>query len=241
MTVLSVNINKIALIRNSRGHNNPNLIQIAIDCEKFGAQGITIHPRPDERHAKYSDVFELKAAISTELNIEGYPTEKFMEVVCEAKPSQVTLVPDPPQALTSDSGWNTKEHVEFLTAITKQLQAHGIRVSIFVDPNFEMIEYAARIGCNRIELYTEPYASGYPKSKELAVESYIEASKLADSLGLQVNAGHDLSLENLAYFKQQLPVLHEVSIGHALVCDALYFGLEKTIRLYREQLKEILL
>ena len=236
MTVLSVNINKIALIRNSRGHNNPNLIQIAIDCEKFGAQGITIHPRPDERHAKYSDVFELKAAISTELNIEGYPTEKFMEVVCEAKPSQVTLVPDPPQALTSDSGWNTKEHFEFLTAITKQLQAHGIRVSIFVDPNFEMIEYAAKIGCNRIELYTEPYASGYPKSKELAVESYIEASKLADSLGLQVNAGHDLSLENLAYFKQQLPVLHEVSIGHALVCDALYLGLEKTIQLYREQL-----
>lgn len=237
MTVLSVNINKIALIRNSRGANNPNLVQVALDCERFGAQGITIHPRPDERHAKYSDVHDLKQHITTELNIEGYPTEKFMQVVCAAQPAQVTLVPDPPQAITSNSGWNTKTHFDFLQEIIQELQRNDIRSSIFVNPEEEMIEYAAKIGCNRIELYTEPYAAQYAKNKEQAVAPYIVCARLAANCGLQVNAGHDLSLENLAYFKQQLSVLHEVSIGHALVCDALYMGLERTIGLYREQLR----
>jgi pyridoxine 5-phosphate synthase len=236
MTVLSVNINKIALIRNSRGGNNPNVLQIALDCERFGAQGITIHPRPDERHAKYADVYELKSSISTELNVEGYPSTKFLEVVCDAKPAQVTLVPDLPSAITSDSGWDTITHFDFLKKITSQLQEKGIRVSIFVDPNDKMIENASKIGCERIELYTESYARNYLINKEKAIEMYIRSSRLANDLGLQINAGHDLSLENLAYFKQTLPVLHEVSIGHALVCDALYLGLEKTIQLYRKAL-----
>ena len=237
MTILSVNINKIALIRNSRGANTPNLVQVALDCERFGAQGITIHPRPDERHAKYSDVRDLKQHITTELNIEGYPTEKFMQVVCAAKPAQVTLVPDPPQAITSNSGWDTKTHFAFLQEIIQELQRNNIRSSIFVNPEEEMIEYVAKIGCNRIELYTEPYAANYAKDRKQAVAPYIICSQLAADCGLQVNAGHDLSLENLAYFKLQLPVLHEVSIGHALVCDALYMGLERTIALYREGLK----
>lgn len=237
MAVLSVNINKIALIRNSRGGNNPDIIKIAKDCERFGAQGITIHPRPDERHAKYSDVYDLKNVVQTELNIEGYPVDKFISVVCEAKPNQVTLVPDPPGALTSDSGWDTKKNYSFLTEITQEFQKFGIRVSIFVNPELQMIEYASKIGCERIELYTEPYAKNYTKSKEAAVLPYVECAKLAQKLGLQVNAGHDLSLENLKYFNSQMPVLHEVSIGHALVCDALYYGLEKTIQLYKEQLQ----
>lgn len=237
MTVLSVNINKIALIRNSRGGNNPNVLQVALDCERFGAQGITIHPRPDERHARYNDVYELKSSISTELNIEGYPSRKFLEVVCDAKPAQVTLVPDLPGAITSDSGWNTVKELEFLKKVTSQLQNEGIRVSIFVDPIETMIESAAKIGCERIELYTESYARNYLKGKENAIDSYVKSSKLAHELGLQINAGHDLSLENLSYFKQTLPYLHEVSIGHALVCDALYLGLEKTIQLYRKALE----
>ncbi|MDR2962897.1 MAG: pyridoxine 5'-phosphate synthase [Bacteroidales bacterium] len=237
MTILSVNINKIALIRNSRGANNPNVVQVALDCERFGAQGITLHPRPDERHAKYSDVQELKQTIHTELNVEGYPTEKFMQVVCAAQPAQVTLVPDPPQAITSNSGWDTKTNFALLQEIIQELHAHNIRSSIFVNPEQEMIEYAAKIGCKRIELYTEPYAANYSFNKEQAIAPYIACAQFAADCGLQVNAGHDLSLENLAYFKQQLPVLHEVSIGHALVCDALYLGLEKTIQLYREQLK----
>lgn len=237
MTVLSVNINKIALIRNSRGGNNPNIVQIAQDCERFGAQGITIHPRPDERHARYSDVAELKHVLSTELNIEGYPTNTFIDVVCKAKPAQVTLVPDGPQALTSDSGWDTKTHFSLLQDITQQLQSYGIRVSIFVNPNEAIIEYAAKIACNRIELYTEPYAAQYFQNKEKAVEPYVRCSAFANSCGLQVNAGHDLNLDNLTFFKQSLPVLHEVSIGHALVCDALYMGLEKTIAEYLVCLK----
>lgn len=238
MTILSVNINKIALIRNSRGANNPNLVKIALDCERFGAQGITIHPRPDERHAKYSDVMELKQNIHTELNIEGYPIEKFMRVVCDAKPAQVTLVPDPPQAITSNSGWNTKVHFDFLQEIIQELKKQNIRSSIFVNPEKEMIEYAAKIGCNRIELYTEPYAENFTSNCEQAVAPYVECAQFAADCGLQVNAGHDLSLENLAFFKQKMPVLHEVSIGHALVCDALYLGLEQTIARYRELLKE---
>lgn len=232
MTVLSVNINKIALIRNSRGANNPNILSIAKDCERFGAHGITIHPRPDQRHARYQDVFELKQILSTELNIEGYPDARFLEVVCEAKPSQVTLVPDAPDALTSNSGWNTQTHQSMLTDITQQLQSHGIRVSIFVNPEELFIEYAAKIGCNRIELYTEPYAAQYFTNRDKAVEPYVRSSAYAHELGLEVNAGHDLNLDNLAFFKHSLPVLHEVSIGHALVCDALYMGLEKTIEAY---------
>lgn len=237
MTVLSVNINKIALIRNSRGANNPNILSIAKDCEQFGAHGITIHPRPDQRHARYQDVFELKQILSTELNIEGYPDARFLEVVCEAKPSQVTLVPDAPDALTSNSGWNTQTHQSMLTDITQQLQSHGIRVSIFVNPEELFIEYAAKIGCNRIELYTEPYASHYFTNRVKAVEPYVRSSAYAHELGLEVNAGHDLNLDNLAFFKQSLPVLQEVSIGHALVCDALYMGLEKTIGAYLQCLK----
>jgi len=232
MTVLSVNINKIALIRNSRGANNPNILSIAKDCERFGAHGITIHPRPDQRHARYQDVFELKQILSTELNIEGYPDARFLDVVCKAKPSQVTLVPDAPDALTSNSGWNTQTHQSMLTDITQQLQSHGIRVSIFVNPEELFIEYAAKIGCNRIELYTEPYAAQYFTNRDKAVEPYVRSSAYAHELGLEVNAGHDLNLDNLAFFKHSLPVLHEVSIGHALVCDALYMGLEKTIEAY---------
>ncbi len=237
MTVLSVNINKIALIRNSRGANNPNILSIAKDCERFGAHGITIHPRPDQRHARYQDVFELKQILSTELNIEGYPDARFLDVVCEAKPSQVTLVPDAPDALTSNSGWNTQTHQSMLTDITQQLQSHGIRVSIFVNPEELFVEYAAKIGCNRIELYTEPYAAHYFTNRVKAVEPYVRSSAYAHELGLEVNAGHDLNLDNLAFFKQSLPVLHEVSIGHALVCDALYMGLEKTIGAYLQCLK----
>lgn len=237
MTVLSVNINKIALIRNSRGANNPDVLRVAIDCERFGAQGITIHPRPDQRHARYQDVYDLKREISTELNIEGYPDARFLEVVCDAKPSQVTLVPDAPDALTSNAGWDTITHMSLLTDITRQLQSHGIRVSIFVNPEEKYIEYAAKIACNRIELYTEPYAAQYLVNQKNAVEPYVRCAAFADSCGLQVNAGHDLSLENLRYFKQSLPILHEVSIGHALVCDALYLGLEKTIAKYLQCLQ----
>lgn len=237
MTVLSVNINKIALIRNSRGGNNPNVLQIAKDCEIFGAQGITVHPRPDERHVRYTDVYELKNEISTELNVEGYPDKRFMNMVCDVKPSQVTLVPDSPEALTSNSGWNTIDNFNFLKEITAQLQENGIRVSIFVDPKEKMVEYAAKILCDRIELFTEPYANEYIKSKERAIGSYIRSSKYAAELGIGVNAGHDLNLLNLAYFKKNMPVLHEVSIGHALVSDALYFGLEKTILMYLERLR----
>lgn len=232
MTALSVNINKIALIRNSRGADVPHLPTIALDCERFGAQGITIHPRPDERHATYNDVAVLKGILRTELNVEGYPSRKFLDVVLAACPAQVTLVPDAPDAITSNSGWDTVKHASFLKEVTQELHAKGIRVSIFVNPDEKFVEGAAAIGAQRIELYTEPYAAGYATNKEHAIEHYIRCSSIAPSLGLEVNAGHDLNLHNLAYFKKVLPVLHEVSIGHALVSDALYFGLEATIAKY---------
>lgn len=236
MTKLSVNINKIATIRNARGGNVPNVCQVALDCERFGAHGITVHPRPDERHIRISDVWELKSKISTEFNIEGYPTPEFINLVKSVKPHQVTLVPDPPEAITSNSGWDTVMHLNFLKEVVADFQSVGIRVSIFVDTFPKNIEYAAKTGTDRIELYTEPYATNYPINKELAVVPFVEAAKLAKNLGLGLNAGHDLSLENLAYLHLMIPWLDEVSIGHALISDALYFGLEDTIKRYKDQL-----
>ncbi len=239
MTHLSVNINKIATLRNSRGGNNPDLVKVALDCERFGAQGITVHPRPDERHIRYQDVFDLKAVIATEFNIEGNPTEKkFVELVLANKPAQVTLVPDTEGQLTSNHGWDTIKHQDYLKNIIAEFQSAGIRVSIFVDPDNKMIEAAATTGTDRIELYTEAYASQYHSGKEAAVKPYVEASKLATKLGLGLNAGHDLDLYNLEYFAQQLPELLEVSIGHALISDALYLGLENTIQMYLRQLSK---
>jgi len=238
MTRLSVNINKIATLRNARGGNNPSVVQVAKDCERFGAQGITIHPRPDERHIKTADVYQLKKVVKTEFNIEGYPDERFMQLLEEVKPEQATLVPDPPNVLTSNAGWDTIKHFDFLKNICAEITSKNIRVSIFIEPNNTLIEKAAELGCDRIELYTEPYATKYPENKELAVKAFAEASKLGAELGLGINAGHDLSLENLAYLKEQLPKLDEVSIGHALICDALYLGLENTIQLYLRKLKE---
>jgi len=237
MTALSVNINKIALIRNSRGGNMPNVLQIALDCEKFGAQGITVHPRPDERHIRYADVPELKKHISTELNVEGYPSDSFIDLVTKVKPAQVTLVPDPPEALTSNAGWDTVKHKDFLQSVTKKLQSANIRVSIFVDPNISFIKNAHELGANRIELFTEPYALQFNEDKHSAIQKFAEASKFAHSIGLGINAGHDLNLENLHFFYTNIPFLDEVSIGHALISDALYFGLEQTIKKYRKQLQ----
>ncbi|MFO7869054.1 MAG: pyridoxine 5'-phosphate synthase [Bacteroidales bacterium] len=237
MTILSVNINKIALIRNSRGGNIPNIVQVALDCEKFGAQGITVHPRPDERHIRYADVMNLKKHISTELNVEGYPSETFIDLVTSVKPAQVTLVPDAPDALTSNAGWDTISHASFLQDVTKTLQNANIRVSVFVDPQLQIIETAKKIGADRIELYTEPYAKQYTQNKKECIQAFIEASKYAHSIDLGINAGHDLNLDNLHYFYTQLPYLNEVSIGHALVADALYLGLEKTIIHYRRQIQ----
>ncbi len=237
MTRLSVNINKVATLRNARGGNNPNLVQVALDCERFGAQGITVHPRPDERHIRYADVLELKKAVSTEFNIEGYPDERYLKLVEETRPAQATLVPDGPHAITSNAGWDTVTHAAFLTTITKRIKDLGIRVSIFVDPNENMVGAAHKIGADRIELYTEPYASTYPNDRISAIQPYIKASKYATELGLGLNAGHDLDLNNLQYLKQSIPNLDEVSIGHALICDALYLGLENTIQLYLRQLK----
>ena len=237
MTQLSVNINKIATLRNSRGGNNPDLVKIALDCERFGAQGIPVHPRPDERHIRYQDVFDLKAVIATEFNIEGNPTEKkFIELVFANKPAQVTLVPDAEGQLTSNHGWDTIKHQDYLKDIIGEFQSAGIRVSIFVDPMDKMIEAAATTGADRIELYTEAYASQYHSGKEAAIKPYVEAGNLATKLGLGLNAGHDLDLQNLSYFAQQIPGLLEVSIGHALISDALYFGLENTIQMYLRQL-----
>ncbi len=236
MTKLSVNINKIALIRNSRGSNKPNLLQVAKDCERFGAEGITVHPRPDERHVKYSDCFELKEVVTTEFNIEGYPDERFMHMVCEVKPHQVTLVPDPPGALTSNAGWNTVVHQSFLKDVVARFQESNIRVSLFVEPDKAILEAAKATSTNRIEFYTEPYAEHYYSDREAAVLSFREAARYANQLGLGINAGHDLNLDNLKFLKQNLEGLLEVSIGHALVCDALYFGLENTIQMYRRQL-----
>lgn len=235
---LSVNINKIATLRNARGGNNPDLIKAAIDCERFGAQGITVHPRPDERHIRYNDVYELKKVVTTELNIEGNPTEKkFVELVLANKPQQVTLVPDSTNQLTSNHGWDTIQHASYLKEMIAEFKKAGIRVSIFVDPDLKMIEGAAKTGTDRIELYTESYAKNYFIDKAKAVQPYAESTALAAQLGMGVNAGHDLDLHNLKYLKENLPSLSEVSIGHALICDALYLGLENTIQLYLNQLK----
>lgn len=232
MTRLSVNINKIATIRNARGGNNPNLVQVAIDCERFGAQGITVHPRPDERHIRYQDVLDLKEVVTTEFNIEGNPDERFIELVKRVKPEQVTLVPDAPDAITSNAGWDTIRHADHLRYLVDTFKEDGIRVSIFVDANERMVEGAKAVGTDRIELYTEPYATQYPTDQEAAVASFVRAAQKAHELGLELNAGHDLSLENLRFFNERIPYLKEVSIGHALISDALYFGLENTIQMY---------
>jgi len=238
MTRLSVNINKIATLRNARGGNNPDLIQVALDCERFGAQGITVHPRPDERHIRYADVYALKEKISTEFNIEGNPLEaSFVELVLAVKPDQVTLVPDVLGQITSNHGWDTIQHQELLKRLIATFKEAGIRTSIFVDPVLEMVEAAATTGTDRIELYTEPYATEFPTNPTQAVAPYRKAAFKAQQIGLGINAGHDLSLENLAYFAANVNPLDEVSIGHALICDALYYGLENTIQLYRRQLK----
>jgi pyridoxine 5-phosphate synthase len=233
MTHLSVNINKIATLRNSRGGNNPDLIQVAKDCERFGAQGITVHPRPDERHIRYNDVFELKKIVTTEFNIEGNCQEqKFIDLVLANKPEQVTLVPDALGQLTSNHGWDTIQYQEYLKDMIRVFKDTGIRVSIFVDPIVEMVEAAATTGTDRIELYTEGYASHYHQGKEIAIAPYIKAAEAAQKVGLGINAGHDLDLHNLKYFAENIPGLLEVSIGHALICDALYYGLENTIQMY---------
>ncbi|MFI3316918.1 MAG: pyridoxine 5'-phosphate synthase [Rikenellaceae bacterium] len=237
MTKLSVNINKIALVRNSRGGNMPNVERAALDIERFGGDGITIHPRPDARHIRYSDAFELKASISTELNIEGNPTEDFMAMVCQVRPAQVTLVPDAPDALTSSAGWNTITQSEFLSAICAQAKAAGVRCSIFVDPDAQMVRGAAACGADRVELYTEGYAAAYAADPKAAIAPYAAAAKAAAECGLGLNAGHDLNLDNLAYFVETIPNVDEVSIGHALVCDALYMGLENVVGLYQRELK----
>lgn len=238
MTRLSVNINKIATLRNARGGNNPDVIKAAIDCERYGAQGITVHPRPDERHIRYQDVLELAPVVTTEFNIEGYPDERYLRLVNEVKPTQATLVPDGPDVITSNAGWNTVQHESYLRDVVSALKAQGVRVSIFVDPVPTMVEGAKRVGADRIELYTEPYASAYHKNKEEAIKPYREAARVAHQLGLGINAGHDLDLHNLAFLKKSVPHLDEVSIGHALICDALYLGLENTIQLYMRQLKD---
>ncbi len=234
MTKLSVNINKIATLRNARGGNIPNVLKAALDCETFGADGITVHPRPDERHIRYADVYELRPVLKTEFNIEGYPSERFMDLVLMVKPTQVTLVPDAPDVLTSNAGWNTQANFDFLSKTVDTLKAVGIRTSIFVETDLTMIEYAAKTGTDRIELYTEPYACGYEADAAQAVAPFVEASTLAHNLGMGVNAGHDLNLENLKFFHEKVPYLNEVSIGHSLIADALYMGLKTTIARYKE-------
>lgn len=237
MTRLSVNINKIATLRNARGGNNPDVIKVAIDCERYGAQGITIHPRPDERHIRFADAMELKKVVTTEFNIEGYPDERYLKLVREIKPAQATLVPDGPNAITSNAGWDTVRNESMLKEIIQEIKSSGVRVSVFVDPSTKMVEGAKAIGADRIELYTEPYASQYHKNREAAIKPYMEAALVAHELGLGINAGHDLDLHNLRFLKESIPHLDEVSIGHALICDALYLGLENTIQLYLRQLK----
>ncbi len=237
MTKLSVNINKIATLRNARGGNIPDVVKAALDCERFGAQGITVHPRPDERHIRYQDVHDLKPVLSTEFNIEGYPNRQFIELVSKIKPAQVTMVPDPPDVLTSNAGWDTITHKNMLRDIIKEFHSHGIRTSIFIETDSKMIGHAAETGTDRVELYTESYATHYPKSKLEAINPFIDAANVAQKVGLGLNAGHDLSLENLKYFAENIPGLLEVSIGHALIADALYFGLENTIQLYLRLLR----
>ena len=237
MTQLSVNVNKIATIRNARGGNNPDVLKVALDCEKFGAQGITVHPRPDERHITGQDVLDLAPALTTEFNIEGNPDERFIDLVSRVKPAQVTLVPDAPGVLTSNAGWDCVANFDHLKGLVDLFKSQGIRVSIFVGTDIENIKAAARTGADRIELYTEPYAAQYHQDREAAVAPYVHAAVAAHELGLGINAGHDLDLHNLAYFHECVPYLDEVSIGHALICDALYLGLEETIKRYLECLK----
>lgn len=237
MTRLSVNINKIATIRNARGGNTPNLLEAAINCERFGAEGITVHPRPDERHIRYSDVRELSPIIKTEFNIEGYPGENFLKLIEEVKPNQVTLVPDAPDAITSNSGWDTKKNLLFLKDIILRLKTTGCRTSIFVNTDFQNIEYAKECGTDRIELYTEPYADNFPINPKSAIEKFYKAAEYAHELGIGINAGHDLNLDNLKFFNTSIPWLDEVSIGHALISDALYYGLENTIQMYQNRIR----
>lgn len=237
MTNLSVNINKIATLRNARGENQPNVQQVAVDCEAFGANGITVHPRPDERHIRYADVFQLRPLVKTEFNIEGYPSPEFIDLVLKIKPEQVTLVPDAPDALTSNAGWNVESNMEFLSNVVDTFREAGIRTSIFVDTDVENIKLAAKTGADRVELFTKPYADNYAADPAKAVAPYITASQAAHKAGLGVNAGHDLSLENLKYFHEQVPYLNEVSIGHSLISDALYLGLQETIKRYKACLK----
>ncbi len=237
MTKLSVNINKIATLRNSRGGNMPNVLQVARDVQEFGAQGITVHPRPDERHIRYQDARDLKDVVTTEYNIEGNPIPKFIELVLGIKPTQVTLVPDAVDAITSNAGWDTIVHQKFLQEVIAEFKSNGIRTSIFVDPNTAMVEGAAKTGTDRIELYTEQYAIDFASGNKAAVEPFTEAAKVANALGLGVNAGHDLNLDNVAHFKQQVPKLLEVSIGHALICESIYMGLENVVNMYLHRLK----
>ncbi len=233
MTRLSVNINKIATLRNARGGNNPDVVKVALDCETFGADGITVHPRPDERHIRMQDVFDLKGVLTTEFNIEGYPDERLMEIVSKVKPHQVTLVPDTPGQITSNHGWDTEANQSFLVEIIQELRNNGIRASVFVDADVKMVEMAAKAGADRVELYTEPYASAYGIDREAAIAPFVVAAGVAKKCGMGLNAGHDLNLENLQFIKQRISFLDEVSIGHALVCDALYLGLKKTIEEYK--------
>lgn len=234
---LSVNINKWATLRNARGHNNPNLIQTAIDIQNFGGQGITIHPRPDERHIRYEDARELRSVVHTEFNIEGNPIRSFIDLVLEVKPEQVTLVPDAPDAITSDSGWDCRKHHSFLTEVISEFKKQGIRTSIFLDPDPTMVEAAAKTGADRIELYTEPYATGYTINRASAIAPFVDTAQRAVSAGLGVNAGHDLSLDNISYFAHSIPDLLEVSIGHALICESIYFGLDNVVNQYLHRLQ----
>ncbi|MDN5215758.1 pyridoxine 5'-phosphate synthase [Fulvivirgaceae bacterium BMA12] len=238
MTKLSVNVNKFATLRNARGGNNPDLIKVVKDCESFGAQGITVHPRPDERHIRYQDVLDIHEVVSTEFNIEGYPDERYMQLVASVKPTQATLVPDGPDVLTSNAGWDTVKNAGLLKEITDELKKCGARVSIFVDPDVAQVEGVAEIGADRIELYTEPYAANFKAGREVAIAPYVKAALRAEALGIEVNAGHDLDLDNLFYLKERIPFLAEVSIGHALVCDALYYGLDNTIPMYLRELNK---
>lgn len=237
MTKLSVNINKVATLRNARGGDVPNVVKVALDCESFGADGITVHPRPDERHIRRQDVYDLRPLLRTEFNIEGYPSPEFIDLVLKVKPHQVTLVPDAPSQLTSNAGWDTKANQEFLEEVLEAFNQAGIRTSVFVAADPEMVEYAAKAGADRVELYTEPYASGYIQNREAAVAPFVAAAQTARQLGIGLNAGHDLSLVNLNYFHQNIPWLDEVSIGHALISDALYLGLERTIQEYKNALR----
>ncbi|HLT72351.1 MAG TPA: pyridoxine 5'-phosphate synthase [Cyclobacteriaceae bacterium] len=237
MTRLSVNINKFATLRNARGGNNPDVLKVAADCESFGAEGITVHPRPDERHIRYNDVLDLKNIVTTEFNVEGYPDARYLDIIRKVRPAQATLVPDAPDAITSNSGWDTIRHTALLREVVAEIRSLGVRVSLFVDPVPRMVEAAAEVGADRVELYTEPYAREFIVDRDIAVKPYMESARVAKEAGIGVNAGHDLDLNNLGFLSRAIPLLDEVSIGHALVCDALYYGLENTIQLYLKALK----